>query len=36
VERLEGLGARRVEWREEFGSHFMVMQDVEGNEFCLT
>ena len=36
VERLEGLGARRVDWREEFGSHFMVMQDVEGNEFCLT
>ncbi len=36
VERLEGLGARRLEWVEEFGSHFQVMQDVEGNEFCLT
>jgi hypothetical protein len=36
VERLEGLGARRLEWRFEEGKHFMVMQDVEGNEFCLT
>ena len=36
VERLEGLGARRQEWRFEEGKHFMVMQDVEGNEFCLT
>ncbi|GAB3599469.1 VOC family protein [Angustibacter peucedani] len=36
VERLEGVGARRVEWRFEEGRHFMVMQDVEGNEFCLT
>jgi len=36
VERLEGLGARRLEWRFEESKHFMVMQDVEGNEFCLT
>jgi len=36
VERLEALGARRDDWRAEFGKHFMVMQDVEGNEFCLT
>jgi hypothetical protein len=36
VERLEGLGARRQHWRFEEGRHFMVMQDVEGNEFCLT
>jgi hypothetical protein len=36
VERLEALGARRVQWRFEEGRHFMVMQDVEGNEFCLT
>jgi hypothetical protein len=36
VERLEALGAVRQEWRFEEGKHFMVMQDVEGNEFCLT
>jgi hypothetical protein len=36
VERLESLGATRLEWRLEQGAHFMVMQDVEGNEFCLT
>ena len=33
VERLEALGAVRQEWRFEEGKHFMVMQDVEGNEF---
>ena len=36
VERLEAIGARRVAWTEEIGKHFMVMTDVEGNEFCLT
>ncbi|MBA2560265.1 MAG: VOC family protein [Propionibacteriales bacterium] len=36
VERLEAFGARQVGWREDFGSRFVVMQDVEGNEFCLT
>ena len=36
VERLEAEGARRVEWRPDMGRHFMVMQDVEGNEFCVT
>jgi hypothetical protein len=36
VERLEQLGATRVDWRFEEGHHFMVMRDVEGNEFCLT
>ena len=36
VERLESAGATRVELREETGTHFMVMQDVEGNEFCVT
>lgn len=36
AERLEALGARTIGWREDFGSRFVVMQDVEGNEFCLT
>ncbi len=36
VQRLEALGARRLEWRVEMGTGFMVMADVEGNEFCLT
>ena len=34
-ERLEALGATAVEWREEFGQQWLVMQDPEGNEFCL-
>jgi len=36
VERLEALGAERLDWRDEEGHHFMVMRDVEGNEFCLS
>jgi hypothetical protein len=36
VDRLEALGGRRQEWRFEEGKHFMVMTDVEGNEFCVT
>lgn len=34
--RLEGLGATRVAERTEQGFTFVVMQDVEGNELCLT
>ena len=34
VERLVGLGARRLETRQEHGA-FTVMQDPEGNEFCV-
>ena len=34
--RLEALGATRVAERTEQGSTFVVMQDVEGNELCLT
>ena len=34
VERLVGLGARRVETRDE-DSRFTVMQDPEGNEFRI-
>lgn len=36
VERLERFGATRQAWTAEFGKHFMVMLDPEGNEFCLT
>ena len=36
AERLVGLGAVRVETVEEHGSRHVVMQDPEGNEFCLT
>ena len=36
TERLIGLGARLVSGLiEEFGSHWVVMTDPEGNEFCL-
>ena len=34
VERLVGLGARRLETRPEYGG-FTVMQDPEGNELCI-
>ena len=33
--RLEGLGATVVGPKEEAGSYWVVMQDPEGNEFCL-
>ena len=36
VARLEELGARRVEDpRTEFGTTWVVMNDPEGNEFCV-
>jgi len=36
VVRLESLGATRVEGPlEEYGSHWFVMHDPEGNEFCV-
>jgi predicted enzyme related to lactoylglutathione lyase len=37
VERLEGIGARRLEAdaRSEHGSRWVVMADPEGNEFCV-
>jgi Glyoxalase-like domain len=35
VERLLGLGGRRVRDVEEDGEAWMVMQDPEGNEFCI-
>ena len=33
--RLEGLGATILGPKEEMGSYWVVMQDPEGNEFCL-
>jgi predicted enzyme related to lactoylglutathione lyase len=35
--RLEGLGARRVKagTQSEFGSTWILMEDPEGNEFCV-
>ena len=35
VERLLGLGATRVRDVEEMGSFWTVLQDPEGNEFCV-
>jgi hypothetical protein len=35
VARLTGLGATRVDERSLRGDYWVVMQDPEGNEFCL-
>ena len=35
VERAIGLGATKVRLVEERGERHYVMQDIEGNEFCL-
>ncbi|HYZ92989.1 MAG TPA: VOC family protein [Actinomycetota bacterium] len=37
VERLEGLGAKRLEAgsRSEHGTKWVIMTDPEGNEFCV-
>lgn len=36
VERLVGLGASVVDGHELSGHHWTVMQDPEGNEFCVS
>jgi len=37
VERLVGIGGEVVEERrDDFGGHWMVMKDPEGNEFCVS
>jgi len=36
VERLIGLGARTLQAFEEYGEHWVVMSDPEGNEFCVS
>jgi predicted enzyme related to lactoylglutathione lyase len=37
VRRLEGIGAHRIERtaRTEHGTHWVIMADPEGNEFCV-
>ena len=35
IERLVGLGATKVEYREGNGTSWTVMLDPEGNQFCL-
>jgi Glyoxalase-like domain len=35
IERLVGLGAQKVEYREGNGASWTVMLDPEGNEFCV-
>lgn len=35
VTRLEGLGARRVDVGQPADATFVVLADVEGNEFCV-
>jgi hypothetical protein len=35
VERAIGLGAKKVRFVEERGERHYVMNDIEGNEFCL-
>ena len=35
VERLIGLGARRVAWRYPEGADYVVLADPDGNTFCV-
>jgi predicted enzyme related to lactoylglutathione lyase len=35
IARLVDLGATRVEDKDEFGAQWSIMQDPEGNEFCV-
>lgn len=35
VERLLALGATRMEWRYESGADYVVLQDPDGNPFCV-
>jgi hypothetical protein len=36
VDRLVGLGATEQKAVDEMGEHWVVMQDPEGNEFCVS
>ncbi|HEX7187275.1 MAG TPA: VOC family protein [Actinomycetes bacterium] len=36
VDRVVGLGAERLDEFDEMGSHWVVMRDPEGNEFCIS
>jgi catechol 2,3-dioxygenase-like lactoylglutathione lyase family enzyme len=35
VERLVGLGARRYDWRYPPGADYVVLEDPDGNLFCV-
>ena len=35
VERLVGLGARRYPWRSDPGADYVVLEDPDGNLFCV-
>ena len=35
VERLLGLGARRAEWRYPPDADYVVLEDPDGNRFCV-
>lgn len=35
LERLVGLGAKRVDWCYPAGARFVVLADTEGNLFCV-
>jgi catechol 2,3-dioxygenase-like lactoylglutathione lyase family enzyme len=35
AQRLEALGATRVQRVEEFGIYWVLLRDPEGNEFCI-
>lgn len=35
IERLLGLGARRLEWRYPPGADYVVLADPDGNSFCV-
>lgn len=35
VERLLGIGAKRAEWRYPEGADYVVLEDPDGNRFCI-
>ncbi|CAN7258559.1 VOC family protein [Bosea sp. LjRoot90] len=35
VERLLGIGAKRAEWRYPEGADYVVLEDPDGNRFCV-
>ena len=36
IQRLLGIGATQIREVKEFGEHWVVMTDPEGNEFCVS
>lgn len=35
VERLIGIGAKRADWRYPDGADYIVLEDPDGNRFCV-